>query len=242
VADFVVEPDAASTVDRVRLKAMPGPFRLAAAAAVVVAITLLGATAASTAAGSPKQRLRDAAVGTWSGEDSTLAFRADGTATFTVKACGYQPLRPGFVKVDLACASDVVTGQLRVEASGYALRQADGSQYNFGAYADGRRLFLYPGATVTLLTRARRGTVHLGGSETLLVGDGQCTYSSAFLQQPLKRSCRFVRRGGRTILLYTAPDPFAGGKVRQNALVYLPRLHLLVSPELLEKPFTRSSP
>jgi hypothetical protein len=192
---------------------------------------------------SPRQQLRDAATGTWSGDFGTLQFLPDGTATFTVKVCGFSPVRPGFVRTFTDCAPDVATGKLSVQTGGYVVKQSDGGEYNFGAYVDGSRLFLGHGI-VARLDRDRRGTVHLGGSEELRVGDGRCTYTSVFVKKPIDRPCSFVTRSGRTVLLYEAPDPFkaGSGRVARAGLVYLPGPRLLVSPELVERPFTRPTP
>ena len=89
---------------------------------------------------------------------------------------------------------------------------------------------------------AADGTVHLGGSEELRVGDARCTYTSVFEKKPIDKPCSFVKRSGRTVLVYEAPDLFSAGKIARNGLVYLPGLRLLVSPELVERPFTRATP
>ena len=201
-------------------------------AALLVCSGALGARAA------PKDDLREAASGTWVGTFGTLEFRDDGTATLTVLACGSTPLRPGFVEVFADCEPDVYEGRLRVRTGGYVVVADDGGEHRFAAYVDDGVLYLGTGV-VARLDKDRQGTVRWGGSERLVVGDGECSYTSAFQEEPIERKCRFVERDGRTVLIYTAPDPFEGGEITRNGLVFLPDERLLVSAEIVERPFTR---
>ena len=213
---------------------------LTAVTAAVTAWVAVSPGPATAAPISPRDELREAAIGRWSGEFGTLEFGTDRTATFAVKLCGYSPLRPGFVETFTDCEPEVVTGRLRVQRDGYALEQADQSADEYAAYVDGDTLYLGAGI-VAPLDADRRGTVQIGPGETLRVGDGRCRYRSSFDDEVIDRPCRFERRKGRTVLIYVAPNPFDGGKVERNGLVYLPDLGLLVSPELVERPYTRSS-
>jgi hypothetical protein len=208
-----------------------------AAATAWIAVTPGPATAAPK---SQRDELREAATGTWSGEFGTLEFGADRTATFAVRLCGYSPVRPGFVETFTDCDPDVVTGRLLVRRNGYALEQPDESAYEYAAYVDGDTLYLGAGI-VAPLDADRRGTVEIGPGEKLKVGDGRCKHIASFGDEVIDRPCRFERRKGRTVLIYVAPNPFSGGKVERNGLVYLPDLGLLVSPELIERPYTPSS-
>lgn len=217
-----------------------GALRLLPLLIAAVALVLGGGVA--SAAPSLRTQLKDAATGTWSGAFGTLEFHDDGTVTFSVRACGYTPVRPGFVKAFSDCEPDQLEGTLRVRTGGYVVVAKDGGEYNLPAYVDGDTLYLAPGGVATRLSRSRQGVVHLGGSELLEIGDGLCTYSAVFQKQPIVRKCKFVKRAGRTVLLYTAPDPFSGGKIGRNGLVYLSDQRLLVSPELVERPYTRASP
>ncbi len=203
-------------------------------------LVLLISVDARTAGATPKDDLRDAATGTWSGEFGTLEFGDDGTAALSVRECGNTPLRPGFVEVFSDCEPEEYQGRLRVRTGGYVVVADDGGEYNLGAYVDEEVLYLGPGV-VAQLDRTRQGTVRLGGSERLVVGDGRCSYTSAFQEEAIERKCRFVERDERTVLIYTAPDPFEGGEITRNGLVYLPGPRLLVSPEIVERPYTREA-
>ena len=122
---------------------------------------------------------------------------------------------------------------------GYEIEAPDGGFYNFAAYAADDGLHLGYGV-VARLSSKREGTVELGPNERLKILDGTCRYSSTF-SDPVEARCRFVKRDGRTVLLYTGPDQFAAGAVGTAALVYLPEQRLLVSPDLVERIYTRAA-
>jgi len=207
---------------------------------MVVVLIVVASAAPTTPAGagsSPKQRLRDSASGIWVGDLGMLDFEIGESVTFTIRVCGYSPVRPGFVTVSADCEPDVVTGDLRVRAGRYVVAAADGGAYNFGAYLEGEVLHVGPGGAVAKLDADRTGTVDLGGGSSLAVGDDTCRFTSP--SEELEDDCRFVTRKGRTILEYRWPDPFRGGKVTRAGLVYLKVDRLLVSPELVEYAFTR---
>lgn len=211
------------------------------AVALSAAAVVGTATAALGAPPSPRDRLRGAATGTWSGDFGSIEFGAGTRATFSVRACGYTPLRPGFVRAYSDCDPDTVSGAVRVATGGYVLTQADGTELDYAAYLDGNELHVGQGAVVARLGRDRQGTVDIGGGTQLHVGDGRCRYTQPFEPTVVKRPCAFVHRRGRIVLEYTAPDPYAGGKLDRQGLVYLAGQRLLVSPELVERPFTRAS-
>lgn len=214
---------------------MIGPPIAALALAVAIVLTV-GTTA--TAAPSPKEQLRDAAKGTWSGPFGTLEFGSDDTVAFSVIDCGYTPLQPGFVQTYTDCAPDVLTGTLRVRRDGYGIEATDGALSRFAAYVADDGLHLGYGV-VARLSSKREGTAELGPNERLRIRDGTCRYSSTF-SDPIEARCRFVKRDDRTILLYTGPDPFAGGTVGTAALVYLPGQRLLVSTDLVDRIYARA--
>jgi hypothetical protein len=187
----------------------------------------------------PREALQDAATGSWSGDLGTIAFATDGTATFAVRACGFKRLRPGFAKVFTDCEPDTLRGKVRVEEDRYALVEADGTEIDYDSYvgADG----LHAGfGVVAQLDRHRHGTVDIVPNEQLEIGDGHCRYTAPNLKHPISAPCSFVRRSGRTVLLYKAPDPLHEGKVAVTGLVYLARSRLVVSAELVERPFKRT--
>ena len=123
-----------------------------------------------------------------------------------------------------------LTGKVRVEEDRYALIEADGTEIDYDAYvgADG----LHVGWRCQKQLRPdRQGTVDIEPNEQLEVGDGTCRYTAPDLKHAISAGCSFVRRSGRTVLLYKAPDPLHGGKTAVTGLVYLPRYRLVVSPE-----------
>lgn len=213
-------------------------MRRAIAAVLLALSAVLTSGATVTAAPSPKEQLRDAASGIWAGPFGTLEFGSDDTATFSVIDCGYTPLEPGFVQTYTDCAPDVLTGTLRVRRDGYEIDAAEGGFSRFAAYVADDGLHLGYGV-VARLSSQREGTVELGPNERLRIRDGRCRYSSTF-SDPIEARCRFVKRDDRTILLYTGPDPFAGGTVGTAALVYLPGRRLVVSADLVERIYARA--
>lgn len=207
-------------------------------AAVMLAVATVFTTGATaTAVPSPKEQLRDAAKGTWTGLFGTLEFGSDAAATFSVIDCGYTPLTPGFVQTYTDCAPDVVTGTLHVRRDGYEIEASDGGAYRFAAYVADDGLHLGYGV-VARLSATREGSVELGPNERLRIRDGRCRYSSTF-SDPIEARCRFAKRDSRTVLLYTGPDPFSGGTVGTAALVYLSEPRLVVSPDLVDRIYAR---
>jgi hypothetical protein len=210
---------------------------VAAAAALAVAVTA-GALPAGAAGPSPRDRLRAVAHGTLTSGFGTLQFRRDGTARFVVRECGYQPLRPGFVTTFTDCQADTATGKVTVTDSSYQLRRDDGSAIRFSAYVDtSKQLHLGFGA-VGRLAANRTGTVNVSPSEQLVVASTGCRYVQAGAAQATP--CHFTQDSGRTILSYPAPIGAPG--TRQLAgLVYLPGLRLLVSPDMVDRVYRRTS-
>jgi len=215
--------------------------RRSIAAAAVVACFTMPALTSGREATTPRERLREAATGTWSGAHGTLEFHADGTATFAIVSPCYIPIRPGFVEAPTDCGDDTVNGALEIHTGGYDIVQNDGTAYHFGAYVAGDELHV-GGDPVARLDEDRNGTVSLGAGVRLRIEDGRCRYTEPGLADPIEEPCRFVRRQHRTVLLYTAPDPFEGGKVGERGLVYLAGQRLVVGPELVERPFARVAP
>lgn len=210
-----------------------------AAAAVLLASSSLAGAQPSRDDAAPREALQDAATGSWSGSLGTITFAADGTATFAVRACGFKRLRPGFAKVFTDCEPDTLAGKVRVEEDRYALVETDGTEIDYDSYAGTDGLHVGFGI-VAQLDASRQGTVDIEPNEQLQIGDGRCRYTAPDLKKPISAPCSFVRRSGRTVLLYKAPDPLHEGKVAVTGLVYLARSRLVVSPELVERPFKRA--
>jgi hypothetical protein len=210
--------------------------RAAVSVLALAAVLVIGNVA--RAAPSPKQQLRDAATGTWSGASGTLEFREGRTLSFTGITSCYTPLDVGVVEIHQDCDPDVVEGRYTVRATGFDVAPAERPRRFLIAYVEDDVLHLAEGPAARL-DRDREGTIEIGPSERLRVGDGRCRYSSTSAD-PIEARCRFVERGGRTILLYRGPDPFAVGTVGTNGLVYLPESRLLVAPELVERTYARA--
>lgn len=187
----------------------------------------------------PREALSDAASGTWSGDLGTITFGTGAAATFSVRACGFKRIRPGFARVFTDCEPDTLTGKVRVEEDRYALVEADGTEIDYDAYVGADGLHVGFGV-VAQLGPDRQGTVDIEPNEQLEIGDGRCRYSAPNLKHAVSARCSFVRRRGRTVLLYKAPDPLHNGKIAVTGLVYLTGSRLIVSPELVELPFTRT--
>ncbi len=228
---------------------------LAALLAAVMAGTAFGMPSGSIASGSiasgatPAALLRDAASGSWTSEFGTLEFRDDGTATFSVKQCGYRLIRPGFAESLLDCEARTVEGTLRLEPGGYSVAGADATVV-YAAYVDGRgRLHLGETGVVARLGKGRVGRAELAPGETLVVAGRRCSYQLPAneprgegiddVEVVVTVACAFERDSGRTVLTYEVP--IAGVEAwRVDALVYLKRSRLLVSPELVDRVFVRS--
>jgi hypothetical protein len=204
---------------------------------VVGAVSAAVLVATIGSAPGPRQQLREAASGTWSGESGTLEFRDEGSLAFTGITSCYTPVTPGIVEIHQDCDPEVIEGSYDVRATGFLVTEPDGRRRLLIAYVDGDVLHLAEGPAVRL-DREREGTIEIGPSERLRVGDGRCRYTSTSAD-PVEARCRFVERAGRTILLYRGPDPFAGGAPGTNGLVYLPESRLLVAPELVDRTYTR---
>jgi len=219
------------------------------ARALVVAVVLATAAGSGGArafagpaggGGAPRAGLQRAATGTWSGPFGTLTFRADGSASFAVRSCGFAPVRLGFVRPFTDCEPEEIDGHLRVDDGGYVLVEADGTETDYAAYLDGAGLHLGFGV-VDRLDRDREGLVELAPGERLEVGRRSCTYRAPVLSEPVHTACAFVRSHGRTLLRFRKADPTDDTKTVVDALVYLPASRLLVSPELVERTFTTTS-
>ena len=209
--------------------------------AVVVAASTAAVAAASSparaASSSPVDRLQAAAHGTLRGRFGTLRFRSDGTVRFVVLECGYLPTSAGFVRSFTDCSPEPITGRVQPTDTGYQVTRRDGTAAHVAAYVDpGGQLHLGFG-TVGQLAADRTGAVSIAPGEQLTVGRDGCTDVQAGQSKTIP--CRFVRDRGRTVLVYPVTDIAAPGGTRQAGLVLVPRYGLLVSPELVDRVYSR---
>jgi hypothetical protein len=211
--------------------------RATAIAAAAAALLAAGALPARAASSSPLDRLQTAAHGTLHGRFGTLRFQRDGTVRFVVLECGYLPTSPGFVRSFTDCSPDAISGRVEATDTGYQVTRADGTAAHFAAYVDpGGQLHLGFG-TVGQLAPDRTGTVGIGPGEQLTVGRTGCVDVQGGRSRPVP--CRFVRDRGRTALVFPVADVAAAGGTRQAGLVLVPSYRLLVSPELVDRVYSR---
>ena len=235
-------------MSRATVAVTSGPTRLTRpraarrGARVVAVIAVIGAVVgglapSAQASSSPAERLRAAAHGTLHGRYGTLQFLRDGTVRFVVLECGYLPTAAGFVRSFTDCPPDTTTGRLLVGPTGYEVTRADGTTARFAAYVDPTgRLHLGFGA-VGQLAADRTGTIAVAPSEQLVVGRAGCLDVQAGQSRPIL--CHFFRNRGRTVLSYPTTDIAAPSGIRQAALVLVGSSRLLVSPELVDRVYTR---
>jgi hypothetical protein len=190
--------------------------------------------------GSQHDVLRERATGAWSGDYGTLEFRADGTATFTIHNCGVSETTPGFGEVDAACDSTAYSGKVSVEDHGYGITDSEGGTVHFGAYVDDDGALHVGVGTVGAVAANRTGTVELWLHDTLKIGTGTCTWAPFVTGKKLTAKCAYRTGGGRTVLVFRAPDEFAKGKTELRGLVLVPDARLLVDPGLVPLVYTRS--
>jgi hypothetical protein len=213
--------------------------------ATVVAVTLtalfwLPGRAGAAPTGSQRAELRTAATGTWTSEFGILEFHDGGTATFTIHNCGVSETRPGFGEVDANCEADVYTGKLTVTAHGFDITQSDGATIGIDAYVDDDGALHVGVGTVGVVGADRTGTVRLFAFDRLKVGDGTCTYVPNGSGRTTTADCAWRTGGGRTVLVYRAPDRFHEGRTERRGLVLVPDSGLLVDPGLVPLVYTRA--
>jgi hypothetical protein len=212
------------------------PCILTIASAAVLAAAG-AAVALATSPPAPVDQLRAVATGTLHGRFGTLTFGPSGGVQFSVLECGYLPTSPGVVRTFTDCAPDTTVGTVTVVPTGYQVTRGDGTVRSFAAYVDpAGQLHLGFGA-VGQLSAKRTGSVQLSGGERLTVGAHGCTGTQGGRTEAV--ACRFVRDHGRTVLEYPVQDTAVKGGVRLAGLVYVKASRLLVSPELVERVYTR---
>jgi len=214
-------------------------FAFIAVAALTTALWSPGRAVAADA-GSQRGILRERAAGTWTGEFGTLEFHTDGTATFTIRNCGVSETKPGFGDVDAACDPTVYTGKLSVENHGYGITEADGGTVHLGAYVDDDDALHVGVGAVGAVSANRTGTVELWLHDTLKIGKGTCTWAPFVTGKQLTAKCAYRTGGGRTVLVFRAPDEFDKGKTALHGLVLVPDARLLVDPGLVPLVYTRA--
>jgi hypothetical protein len=218
-------------------------FVFVAVMAVTTALWAPGRAIAAVAGsqpGSQHDALREAATGTWTGEFGTLEFRTDGTATFTIHNCGITPTKPGFGTVTAGCDPTVYSGTLSVDAHAYGITETDGGTVHINAYVDGDGALHVGMGAVGAVGADRTGTVELWLHDTLKIGKGTCTWAPFASGKKLTAKCAYRTGGGRTVLVFTAPDEFHPKRTELRGLVLEPDVNLLVDPSLVPVVYTRA--
>jgi len=210
-----------------------------AVAALTTALWSPGRAVAADA-GSQRAILREVATGTWTGEFGLLEFHTDGTATFTIHNCGVSETKPGFDTVTADCDPTVYSGKLSVDDHEYGIAQADGGIIHINAYVDDGDALHVGIGTVGAVGADRTGTVELWLHDTLKIGKGTCTWAPFVTGKKLTAKCAYRTGGGRTVLVFRAPDEFEQGKTAARGLVLVPDAHLLVDPGLVPLVYTRA--
>ncbi len=190
------------------------------------------------------QALRAATEHAWRGPFGQLDFHPDGTATFAIATCSYEELSPGIIDISPQrdCTTTTYTGELTIKPHAFGLRQEDGLIYLFAAYLDDQgQLHLNVGGDVFPIQSDRSGVIPLTPRHHLHLGT-PCHLEDTFEPQRERDEipCDFIESGELQVFTFQERDPFNNKTLRPAALLYLPALNLLVSPDLHAMVFSPS--
>ncbi len=175
--------------------------------------------------GPPTPALQDAATGTWSGDFGTMAFKADGTATFELSGCGSSTASSAPFGIDHDCGGQQYSGTVEVGHYEYTLRDSGGVGSVFAAYVD-KAGKLHAGlGTVSEFGPGKKGTVTLFASGDLTVDGDKCSKESFSSNTPEPVTCHWSTVNGLDVLEYE-------GTFDTEQLILLPDESLIVSPDV----------
>ncbi|MDX9722056.1 MAG: hypothetical protein RBU37_15020 [Myxococcota bacterium] len=188
----------------------------------------------------PANPLEAAAKGEYSGPYGSVSFREDGSVLFAYKNCMYESTELGFAKMspDSGCTEESYEGSLELNPGQIGIRQADASSYLFGAYLDEESKLHMGIGEVFDIGQKKQGALTISPLRTLHLEEKGCRLEDAMKDGEMTEvPCAFVERNGRTVFEFEREDFFDKSKMVKDAYVFLPKLGLLVSPNLVELAF-----
>jgi hypothetical protein len=194
------------------------------------------AAAGEEAPGKGGNPLAKVANGSWSGPYGTITFKDDGTVDLNLKNCAHSEPEPGVIEMSptSGCSDEKRAGKLEISDGQLGVVEGEVT-YNYAAYVDGAgKLHLGiagSGLDVSPLGKDRKGSFKASMFATVTIGD-TCTVKDEMKDKTGPVACKWVEKGGRTILVYDQEDRFKAGKMDQVGVVHLADVGLLVSPVL----------
>jgi len=134
----------------------------------------------------------------------------------------------------------VYSGTLSVDDHAYGITEADGGIVHVNAYVDGNGALHVGMGAVGAVGADRTGTVELWLHDTLKIGKGTCTWAPFVTGKKLTAKCAYHTGGGRTVLVFTAPDEFHRKQTELRGLVLVPDVDLLVDASMVPLVYTRA--